>query len=215
MEEIEQQFERQRMNMHEKPDLEIYKSLLRFQSNISNIQKDASNAFFKNKYASLCNILDAINPVLIDCGLILMQHPTGDAESVTLKTILIHANSGDRIESSFSMVPTKKDPQGVGSCITYMRRYAISSILKLNVDEDDDGNGASTKATQKQYKAPERSSPLSFDSAKAHIEMATSIEALKEIASNANDIEMTSQERDLLNITYKNRIAFLRGKSNG
>ena len=40
------------------------------------------------------------------------------------------------------MRPVKNDPQGVGSCITYMRRYALGAVLCLNIDKDDDGNKA-------------------------------------------------------------------------
>jgi hypothetical protein len=51
--------------------------------------------------------------------------------------------SGEWLGSHFTMKPMKNDPQGIGSCITYMRRYALAAILGLNIDEDDDGNSAS------------------------------------------------------------------------
>ena len=41
------------------------------------------------------------------------------------------------------MTPSKNDPQGLGSAITYQRRYALGAILGLNIEDDDDGNGAS------------------------------------------------------------------------
>ena len=43
------------------------------------------------------------------------------------------------------MKPAKNDPQGLGSAITYQRRYALGAILGLNIDIDDDGNAASTQ----------------------------------------------------------------------
>lgn len=49
---------------------------------------------------------------------------------------------------SFVMPLAKADPQGAGSAITYARRYALVSMLGLNVDEDDDGNHASNKVSQ-------------------------------------------------------------------
>jgi hypothetical protein len=135
----------------------LAKALLCFQTGVANIKKDASNPFFKNKYASLTNILDGINQHLNDAGIVVMQSPSGDDNSVRLTTTVIHAPSGEFIESEYSMIPVKKDPQGIGSCLTYMRRYALASILKLNVDDDDDGNSASnvgTKETKTNYNKP-------------------------------------------------------------
>lgn len=48
------------------------------------------------------------------------------------------------------MRPSKNDPQGVGSCITYQRRYAIGAILCLNIDDDDDANIARGNTAQKE-----------------------------------------------------------------
>ena len=124
----------------------LAKAIFKFQSSIGNIGKDGVNPFLKNKYATLTNILDNINEHFAAHGLIVMQHPVGESgEIVTLQTILMHGETGEYIESEFSMIPVKKDPQGIGSCITYMRRYALVSVLKLNVDDDDDGNAASGK----------------------------------------------------------------------
>lgn len=123
----------------------LSKALLKFQNEVNKISKDSDNPFFKSKYASLSNILSEIDETLSMCGLVLIQPPTKSEQlnAVCLSTLLIHAESGEFIESTFSMIPAKSDPQGFGSCITYMRRYAITAMLKLNVDEDDDGNHAS------------------------------------------------------------------------
>jgi hypothetical protein len=118
---------------------ELAKALIVFHLKVDTIKKDAKNPFFKSSYASLSNILDAINEPLIESGLSLSQFPNGD---YGLTSILIHAESGEWIESNYEMKPIKDDPQGRGSCLSYMRRYCISSILLLNIDEDDDGNTA-------------------------------------------------------------------------
>lgn len=129
--------------------INISKSLLEFQKKVDKIKKAEINPYFKSKYASLSTILDAIDPILNECGLVVLQSPEG---SDGLTTTVIHAETGEFIESNYSMRPSKDDPQGRGSCITYMRRYALSSILKLNVDEDDDGNKASQKTPEKPKK---------------------------------------------------------------
>jgi hypothetical protein len=57
--------------------------------------------------------------------------------------------SGEYIWSNYEMRPVKDDPQGRGSCITYQRRYALASVLGLNIDDDDDANEASKPVVQK------------------------------------------------------------------
>ena len=125
---------------------EISKALTSFHTKINKIGKDSKNPFFKSKYASLSNILDAIEHPLADCGLNICQFPTGQNG---LTSILMH-QSGEYISAEYEMKPVKDDPQGRGSCITYQRRYALAAILSLNIDEDDDGNRASQapKVTQ-------------------------------------------------------------------
>jgi hypothetical protein len=47
------------------------------------------------------------------------------------------------MESSYVMpVAKQNDPQAMGSAMTYARRYALGSILNLNIDDDDDGEKA-------------------------------------------------------------------------
>jgi possible recombination protein, phage associated len=118
---------------------EIANALCKFQQEVGKVKKDSKNPYFKSKYASLADILDVIQKPLSECGLSIMQMPKGDNE---LETILMH-NSGEWILSSYVMRPVKNDPQSIGSCITYQRRYAIGSILNLNIDDDDDANKAS------------------------------------------------------------------------
>lgn len=114
------------------------------------IKKDAKNPFFKSTYASLSNILDAIKIPLAESDLSFSQHPMGENG---LSTILMH-KSGEWIGSHFMMKPVKNDPQGIGSCLTYMRRYALAAILGLNIDEDDDGNQASGNTSKSEAKSP-------------------------------------------------------------
>lgn len=118
---------------------EIANALCKFQSEVDKIKKDSKNPYFQSKYASLSNILDVIQAPLLACGLSIMQMPTNENQ---LQTLIMHV-SGEWISSSYTMEPVKKDPQGIGSCITYQRRYALASILCLNIDDDDDGNNAS------------------------------------------------------------------------
>jgi len=115
---------------------ELAKALVVFHVKVGKITKDAKNPFFKSKYATLENILEAIEIPLNEAGLTFAQFPSNN---YGLTTILIHAESGEYISSEYFMEPSKKDPQGAGSVITYQRRYALAAILGL-AQEDDDAN---------------------------------------------------------------------------
>jgi hypothetical protein len=88
----------------------------------------------------------------VDNGLAIIQLPTTNG----LTTILSHT-SGQYISENMTMQPSKNDPQGQGSALTYMRRYSLASILNLNA-QDDDGNEATRSTTQatQSKKNPER-----------------------------------------------------------
>lgn len=133
----------------------LAKALLSFQGKMQVIKKDSSNPFFKSKYASLNTILENIQAPLTEAGLAFSQLPSG---TNGLTTILIHAESGEYLMETYNMNPSKNDPQGQGSAITYQRRYAIGSILGLNIDEDDDANEAS-KPQEKKEASTEKKYP--------------------------------------------------------
>ena len=120
---------------------ELATALCEFQSAVEMIKKTEVNPFFKSKYASLADILNVIRQPLADNGLSFVQFPSG---KYGLNTMLLHT-SGEWISESYEMEPTKHDPQGAGSVITYQRRYALGAILGLNIDVDDDANKASEK----------------------------------------------------------------------
>lgn len=118
----------------------IYKALAAFQQEVPIIHKDTSG--YGYTYADLPQILGVINPLLKKHGLGFTQPIIGD----TIKTIVFHTETGEQIESQINI------PQGValakmnefqvlGSGITYLRRYALSSILGLVTDKDTDAAG--------------------------------------------------------------------------
>jgi hypothetical protein len=126
----------------------LAKALVAFNVEVKIIEKDAQNPHFKNHYASLDTIIDDVRPLLAKHGLSMMQFPGGDGEKFTLRSMLLH-ESGEWIESEpITMRPVKNDPQGIGSCSTYARRYSLSAMLSLNTGEDDDGNGATQPGSQ-------------------------------------------------------------------
>jgi hypothetical protein len=121
---------------------ELCAALSRAQAKIEGAKKDSNNPHFKNAYADLASVWDAIREPLTSEGLSVIQLVTDTVEgAVGLTTVLMHS-SGQSVQSTFSMpVSQKGNPQAVGSAITYARRYALMAIAGV-APEDDDGNAA-------------------------------------------------------------------------
>jgi hypothetical protein len=120
----------------------IAPALLQAQKSITFAGKNARNPHFKNTYADLSAVIDALKPALNNVGIVFMQTPSpSDAGTLALTTRLIHAESGEFMEDTGICPLPKSDPQGYGSAMTYMRRYSLASICGLYQD-DDDGEGA-------------------------------------------------------------------------
>jgi hypothetical protein len=128
----------------------LAKALVGFQADMENVTKDATNPFFKSKYATLEAIITAAKPHLKKHGLAVIQFPDGDG----LSTMLLH-ESGEHLQATANLAIKDHTPQGQGSAITYMRRYALSAALGIATEDDDDGNEAS-KPTQSRQATPQR-----------------------------------------------------------
>jgi ERF superfamily len=121
----------------------LAEALAKAQLEITGAVKDSSNPFFKSKYADLSAVLEAGKPCNAH-GLALIQIPLEAESGVRLVTTLAHS-SGEWMQGVYKMTPTKNDPQGIGSCLTYMRRYAAAAFLGI-AQIDDDANEASNKS---------------------------------------------------------------------
>lgn len=121
----------------------IAKALAQFQAEVKNPANTETNPFFKSKYAPLNDILNLVRPLLSKHGLSVLQSPSGDGQNVTVTTLITH-ESGEWIESDpLTLKADKATAQGAGSAITYARRYALSAMLGISSEDDDDGNFAS------------------------------------------------------------------------
>jgi ERF superfamily len=119
-------------------------AMSRVQAKIHSARKDKSNPHFRSRYADLGSVWEACREQLTAEGFAVLQltHGTPDVPAVT--TILLHS-SGEWVRSTLRLRPVKIDPQGVGSALTYARRYALSAMVGVVADDDDDGNSASTR----------------------------------------------------------------------
>ena len=121
---------------------ELAKALVEAQRTLGLVKKDNTNPFFKSDYATLEAVIMATRGPLTDNGLALTQTMLpGDI----LVTTLLHI-SGQWIRSYLQIKPSKNDPQGVGSAITYGRRYARAAMLGVT-QADDDGEAAVIQLT--------------------------------------------------------------------
>lgn len=115
----------------------IYKKVHDAKLEIGKVAKNAKNPHFKNTYADLNALIEAVEPILLDKGLVLLQ-PIKEGR---VFTVLCDIASGETLES-FIDLPTGGTPQAMGSAITYYRRYTLQSLLSLQA-VDDDGHQAS------------------------------------------------------------------------
>ncbi|MGH2954674.1 MAG: ERF family protein [Thermoanaerobaculia bacterium] len=140
----------------------LTKALLAAQIEMPAVKPDATNPHYRSKFVSLGNLIAKVRPVLNKHGLAFAQFPSSDEQGQpTLVTILMH-ESGERLEYAAPLFLPKNDPQGQGSAITYMRRYALASALGISDQEDDDGNAsagrgqATAEAPRARAKAPQQ-----------------------------------------------------------
>lgn len=116
-------------------------ALAKAQGEIEGASKAKVNPHFKSSYADLASCWDACREPLSKNGLAVMQPASSNGPQVTVTTMLAHS-SGEWIEGDFTMTATQNTPQGVGSCLTYARRYALCAMVGI-APEDDDGETAS------------------------------------------------------------------------
>ena len=119
-------------------------ALAKAQLQIEPASKNATNPHFRSHYADLASIWDACRGPLNTNGLSIVQFPCdGEVGRTGLCTMLLHS-SGEFISEVVTTRSQKDDPQGLGSALTYLRRYALAAVVGVTATEDDDGNAAST-----------------------------------------------------------------------
>ena len=120
--------------------MKIYQKIIEAKREIGKVAKNAKNPHFKNTYADLNALIEAVEPILLEKGLTLLQPII---ENKVFSKI-IDAESGECVESYIDL-PLSVTPQAMGSAITYYRRYTLQSLLSLQA-VDDDGQAASQPA---------------------------------------------------------------------
>jgi hypothetical protein len=133
----------------------LYKALADFQQEVPVILKDTPG--YGYKYTDLPAIFQVINPLMKKHGLGFYQAVDANVENnqSVILTVIFHVESGEQITST-TLIPQgvslkgMNDFQVLGSAITYIRRYALSSMLGLVTDKDTDASGEQEKDDKKQ-----------------------------------------------------------------
>ena len=130
-------------------------ALCKAQGQMEGAAKDSVNPHFRNKYADLAAVWDAIRKPLAANGLSIVQFPRTVQQGVEIETTLLHT-SGEFLRDSLWLPCSKVDAQGIGSAITYGRRYALMAVCGI-APVDDDGEAA-VASTPRDATPPARNS---------------------------------------------------------
>lgn len=130
-------------------------ALIKAQQEMEPLVKDAKNPHFNSRYSTLAGVQEVALPALAKYEIAVLQSVGVEWQDsgplVKVGCTLFHAPSGEFVVNDIPLRPVKADPQGIGSAITYGRRYLLMTMAGL-APEDDDGNAASRQPVQKPVK---------------------------------------------------------------
>lgn len=133
--------------------MSLHKALLAAQKEIKHAIKDATNPHFKNKYATLESVIDATKDIANKHGIVISQPLGKDEHGQYVETLLMvegEYSSKNILSSKCYLVLDKANMQGLGSALTYARRYSLAAIFNIS-QEDDDGNFASSNGSWQNF----------------------------------------------------------------
>ena len=119
---------------------ELAKALVKVQAVLKGAKKDSVNPFHKSKYADLSSVWEACREPLTENNIAVVQATSYRDGIIYISTMLMH-ESGQWLRDELGIKPKEDTPQGVGSAITYGRRYGLSAMVGI-APEDDDAEAA-------------------------------------------------------------------------
>lgn len=111
-----------------------------------NVQATRVNPHFRSKYFGLGDLLAQVKPTLAAYGLVILQVPYTSEDRISVKTEILHGKSGQRFDfGELGIKAAGLNLQATGSALSYLKRYAIATIVGVASDDEteDDGNAAS------------------------------------------------------------------------
>lgn len=142
---------------------ELAAALAKAQGAMKAATKDTENSFFKSRYADLAAVMAVAREPLSKNSLAVIQSPNYEGDSVWIETTVVHS-SGQWVASKYPVRPVKNDPQGIGSAISYARRYSLMAMVGIVADDgsDDDGNAASGKDAEPPTKPDRKAAAITW-----------------------------------------------------
>lgn len=123
--------------------LKLLVKIDQLKTEIGEIQKMKYNSMTDSSFADINAILNQIEPIAKKNGLLVIQPVEVTTDNMNVvSTTIIDLETGEDISSSILIPATITNPQQIGSCVTYFRRYTLKSLLALQ-EVDDDANSAS------------------------------------------------------------------------
>lgn len=182
----------------------LAKALAAAQADMENPTKNAVNPHFKSKYSDLAELVRVTRPVFSSHGLSVTQWIGYSDGLATVETMLTH-ESGEWLSNIATAPVSKKDPQGVGSAQTYLRRYSLAALAFV-AQEDDDGHAASV--------APRSSTepPPTAETLLAQIESTNDLDGLRRIWQQAKRHGLLGGD---LAAQLNTKVEALKGATNG
>jgi hypothetical protein len=181
------------------------------------------NPFAKSNYATLESVLEAVSEPLTSAGLVLTQwagEQIGDkAQSLKVYTRIEHAESSEYMQVSMPIPIVKSDAQGLGSAMTYGRRYTLKAALGIPEVDDD---GAAASGQDSELRQPRKSAHAAKKEGLGtianeiihEIKSAINIEMLKHVGEIRQDeVEaMPDQWRALIRDEYETKLIELKAR---
>lgn len=137
----------------------LAEALAKAQGSMTTAKKDSDNPFFGSRYADLAACWEVCREPLARNGLAIIQTTTPTTDGTVRVVSTLAHTSGEWIRGELAVKPVKADPQGIGSALTYARRYGLCSLVGIVADEDDDGEAAQGRGSgsgQKPKQSPPR-----------------------------------------------------------
>lgn len=157
----------------------LAKALVAFQKDLPKVGKDKTATVptktggqYKYTYADLASLTLTIMPLLTKNGLSFYAAPRATENGYELAGVLMHT-SGESVEGALPIYG--RQPQEIGSAITYARRYLLGCLTGVVTEDDDDGQAA-TKSTRTKAAAPK-----DWDSVADTAESLTDLDAVKDL----------------------------------
>lgn len=125
---------------------ELYTAWIKVKEQLIQPDRNQTNPFLKNNYADLGACTAAANKACEGTGISWFQNVTNSDHGASVQTIVTHASGQYVAFDPISIPADKPNAQGIGSAITYARRYSLCAIFGIFADDDDDGNTANSSS---------------------------------------------------------------------